>query len=112
MPLTSPYGPGAIWAFAEAELRGRGGLSGSLSAELVFTNPHVDLIHTTYEEDDAAGALANKTGTLKLGAELRYRPWKWLQAYARPELTLQPEGAGLEVVLGATAVSDWRKTPR
>jgi hypothetical protein len=112
MPLTSPYGPGAIWAFAEAALCGRDGLSGSLCAELVFTNPHVDLLHTVYQTDSAAGALANKTGTLRLGVKVRYHPWKWLEVYTRPQVTLQPEGPGMEVVLGACADSDWRKPLR
>jgi len=58
------------------------GLYAGLSAELVFRNPDVDLVHTPYTKDAAAGALANKTGTLKLGLLARWPPWKWLEVYA------------------------------
>jgi hypothetical protein len=109
MPLTSPYGPGAVWLFLEGALRGSRGLYSGLSAELVFRNPEVDLIHTVYETDAAAGALANKTGTLKLGIQARYRPWKWLELYTRPVLSIESGAAALEVVLGGTAVSDRRR---
>ncbi len=109
MPLTSPYGPGAIWTNLEAAWRWRGGLYTSLFAELLFRNPDVDLVNTDYVKDPAAGALANKTGSLKLGIQARYRPWKWLELYTRPVLSLESGGASLEVVLGGTAVSDWRR---
>ncbi len=112
MPLTSPYGPGTIWSNLEAAWRWPRGLYTSLFAELLFRNPDVDLIHTPYLKDAALNALANKTGTLKLGLEARWRPWKWLELYGRPALSMGSAGTGLEVVLGGTAVSDWRKNIR
>jgi hypothetical protein len=112
MPLTSPYGPGTIWSNLEAAWRWPRGLYTGLFAELLFRNPKVDLIHTPYAKDPALNALANKTGTLKLGLEARWRPWKWLELYGSPALKLQSGGPGLEVVLGGTAVTDWRKNLR
>jgi hypothetical protein len=112
MPLTSPYGPGAIWTNLEAAMRWRGGLRTGLFAELVFLNPDVDLVHTPYQKDPALNALAHKTGTLKLGLEARFRPWKWLELYTRPMLSTSSGGTGMEIVLGATGISDWRKNLR
>ncbi len=112
MPLTSPYGPGAIWSNLEAAWRWPRGLYTSLFAELLFRNPDVDLIHTPYLKDEALNALANKTGTLKVGLEARWSPWKWLELYGRPALSTGSGGTGLEIVLGGTAVSDWRKNIR
>jgi hypothetical protein len=110
MPLTSPYGPGAIWTNLEAAWRWRGGLYTSLFVELLFRNPNVDLVSIDYYANDPAlNALANKTGTLKLGIQARIRPWKWLELYSRPVLSLDSAGASLEVTLGGTAVSDWRR---
>ena len=48
MPLTSPYGPGAIWTNLEAAWRWPGGLYTSLFAELLFRNPNVDLVSTDH----------------------------------------------------------------
>jgi hypothetical protein len=112
MPLTSPYGPGAIWTNLEAAWRWRGGLRTGLSAELVFLNPDVDLVHTPYLKDPALNALVRKTGTLKLGLEARFRPWKWLELYTRPMLSTGSAGTGMEIVLGGTGISDWRKNIR
>jgi len=109
MPLTSPYGPGAIWTNLEAGWRWQGGLSTSLFAELLFKNPNVNLVSTPYVKDPALNALAEKTGTLKLGLQARFRPWKWLELYSRPVLGIQPGGPSLEVTLGGTATSDWRR---
>ena len=110
MPLTSPYGPGAIWALLESGWRWPGGLYTSLFTELLFRNPNVDLVSTDYYADDPAlNALAEKTGTLRLGLQVRFRPWKWLELYSRPVLSLDSAGASLEVTLGGTAVSDWRR---
>jgi hypothetical protein len=109
MPLTSPYGPGAIWALAEVGAGFRFGLSALLRAELVFTNPDVDLIHTPYESSSAAGALANKTGTLTLCSELQYQPWEWLSVYGRPELRLSSSLTAFELSLGASLCLDWRR---
>jgi hypothetical protein len=110
--LTSPYGPGTIWSNVEAAWRWPSGLYTSLFAELLFSNPNVDLINTPYLKDPALNALANKVGSLKLGLEARWCPWKWLELHGRPALKLQPGGPGLEVVLGGTAISDWRKNLR
>jgi hypothetical protein len=109
MPLTSPYGPGVIWTFLAAAWRWPRGPYTGLFAELVFKNPGVDLVNTDYVKDPSLGALANKTGTLRLGFEARYRPWKWLELYTRPLLSIEPGGPWMEIVLGGTAVSDWRK---
>ncbi|OHD71626.1 MAG: hypothetical protein A2V99_12380, partial [Spirochaetes bacterium RBG_16_67_19] len=109
LPLTSPYGPGAIWTNLEAAWRWRGGLYTSLFAELLFKNPNVDLVSTPYVKDPALNALAEKTGNLKLGLRARFRPWKWLELYSRPVLGIQPGGPSLEVTLGGTATSDWRR---
>jgi hypothetical protein len=112
MPLTSPYGPGAIWTNLAASWRWRRGLCTGLFTELVFRNPEVDLVHTPYVKDPALNALANKAGTLKLGLEARFRPWKWLELYTRPALSTGFEGTGMEVVLGGTGIADWRKNIR
>jgi hypothetical protein len=109
MPLTSPYGPGAIWTCLEAAWRWRRGLYTGLFAEVVFKNPEVDLVKTDYVKEPSAGALANKTGTLKLGLEARYRPWKWLELYTRPVLSVEPGNPWMEIVLGGTVISDWRR---
>ena len=114
LPLTSPYGPGAIWLLAEAGLELLNGLSTALQAELVFTNPDVDLISTDYPlhygTDPALGALANKTGSLALSAEVGYAPWDRLALYARPKVLLwQQAGAGFELTVGASAALDWRR---
>jgi hypothetical protein len=69
----------------------------------------VDLVSTPYVKDPALNALAEKTGTLKLGLQARFRPWKWLELYSRPVLSIQPGGPSLEVTLGGTAISDWRR---
>jgi hypothetical protein len=109
LPLTSPYGPGAIWTLAEVSLEFRRGFSVLLRGELVFTNPAVDLIHTAYVRDPDAGALANKTGTLTLCSELAYSPWEWLSVYGRPRLRLAESFCGFELTLGAALTFDWRR---
>ena len=110
LPLTSPYGPGALWVLAEVGLEDLKGFSTALQAELVFTNPDVDLIDTPYfGSDPALGDLANKTGFVAVGAELGYAPWSWLSLYARPKLLLRQEGAGFQMALGGSALLDWRR---
>jgi hypothetical protein len=109
MPLTSPYGPGALWLNLEAGWRWRGGPYTALSVELLFRNPDVDLATTLYQKDPSLNALANKSGTLKLGLEGRFAPWPWLELFTRPVLAIEPEGPWMEVLLGGTAVLDWRR---
>ena len=121
LPLTSPYGPGAIWLLAEAGLEDLKGFSAAVQAELLFADPNVNLVDTPYPTgpehpdwppDPNLGQLANKTGSLALGAELGYEPWPWLALYARPRLLLHAEGAGLELTLGASALLDFRTRTR
>ncbi len=108
LPLTSPYGPGAAWAYAEAALDNPRGTGARLFGELVFRKPGVDLLSTPYAGNPALAGAAME-GTLAAGGELRWRGGKWLEVYARPTWFYRAGGGRLELALGATADLDWRR---
>jgi hypothetical protein len=112
LPLTSPYGPGAIWATAEASLEGRGALrdlSARLFGELVFSlfDNAADGLLIDYKTDNAIRD-GPRHGRHRVGVDLRYTPRPWLQLYTRPVVYFGSADTWFETTLGLSAIIDKR----
>jgi len=110
LPLTSPFGPGTVWASFEAALEDWAGFTARLAAELVFRNPQASL--TGAYAASGSVAAADLEGTLRVGGELAFHRWKWWEAYAEPVFFYRDSGSWFELALGAAVELDWRRPVR
>jgi hypothetical protein len=101
LPLTSPFGPGAIWFLGDIALEDWRGFSSSFFFELVFKNPMASLVTTSYEKSETIKN-APKEGTLSLGFDLCYHGLSFLDIYARPVFYYRTGQRWFELTLGGT----------
>jgi len=93
MPLTSPYGPGSLWAKVKADVELGKGFS--IGSDFLFLRKidDVDLISTPYERNDSLES-APATDTIVFGIPASWKFRDWLTLTFEPAV-FHREGEGL-----------------
>lgn len=103
LPLSSPYGPGAIWGKLEASTGMLWGcLRPSLSLLWISLNDEANLVTTKYLTDSSI-ANASRTETFAVGLGLEAVPVKYLKASITPIVFFQGGKAYGELTLSLNA---------
>lgn len=118
MPMTAPYGPGAVWTRWEADLAGfllgPGHLSFGLDVEVLSRKDRevVNLVDTVYDPDDEDEyELYEKASTeliWRVAPQVTYTHPRFGRWYVEPALHGWEEDIWIEVTLGATVALQWR----
>jgi hypothetical protein len=98
LPLTSPYGPGSIWAAASLTVGFPWSFDGKLTATYVGRNPSANLTTLTYGADSSV-ASAGLSHWFQLVLGVRWRPAAWLWISAAPEVNLRNGKIWLSIAL-------------
>ncbi|MFZ2782504.1 MAG: hypothetical protein WAZ99_05890 [Rectinemataceae bacterium] len=107
LPLTSPYGPGAIWAELRTRLSDpKGRLSAGFEFLFLAKNPEANLIDTGYTAADEA-ATTPYVLFLEAGLPLRAE-WSGFEAGLRPALVWREGKVSYKAVITAA----WRFTSK
>ena len=93
IPMTSPYGPGAIWVEANTEINTTFGLSGCLFFNYLNKNTLADLVSTAYERADEVMAEAPRLNQFEAGIELSYKLFGFTEFYLIPAFLYQFESS-------------------
>jgi hypothetical protein len=88
MPLTSPYGPGSIWATGSVSVETPWRLEGGLRIRYVATNTSANLTTTPYAADPVI-ASAPLSHWLQVALGVRWRPLDAVWVSATPEVDLR-----------------------
>ncbi|MCE1196929.1 hypothetical protein LWX53_10575 [bacterium] len=100
LPLTSPYGPGALWANISGRLELEGlGLELGLDFQYLTKNDEANLIDTAVL-DNTTTAGAHGTQFVSIALPLRWKAGFW-EFSARPELAMVDGDPWLELWLGS-----------
>ena len=111
IPLTSPYGPGALWLRAGLELPDLGpGMSLEAGALFLSKNTAADLLNTVYEASDAIKN-APRTSYFELSASAKYS-WKSFAFTFAPLLAARDRELWAELALGVSWAFELRKEYR
>ena len=106
MPLTSPYGPGALWL--DLGVTGEWlGVTGTIEYRAIGRLPGVDLYTTPYESSSAIESSA-RVWVHRLGVNLSYS-LSFAEFSAAPALVVDDGVASFELELGAALFHSFRK---
>jgi hypothetical protein len=101
LPLSSPYGPGVLWARGRGEIRpGEGRFSLGLEALGLSVNAEANLVDTPVIGNTTTES-APRVNALVLQAPLRFSQGRWVLE-AVPEFLLREGEAALSVRIGAS----------
>jgi len=113
LPLTSPYGPGAVWINGGVDIEISPSWNITLAGETVFRNTQANLVTTPYEaSDEVAGAAMEMWGYYTAQAEYShdFSEMGRFSVYVRPALLVRDVKAWLELSIGATMDLQHRAT--
>ena len=82
--MTSPYGPGAIWAGINGELETDFNLGTSIFFNYLNKNTLADLASTPYERADEVMAAAPCINQFETGVKLNYKLFGFSEVYIIP----------------------------
>ena len=97
MPLTSPYGPGAIWAQLGGQVETEAGFSAALRLLLLDRNSEVDLYTTPY---DGASRGGERATAFRTEVDLRYQLARRSYATLSPSVIFDGDGADWRISIG------------
>lgn len=98
MPLTSPYGPGVVWASLGGEIETAPGFSSALRLLLLNRNTEVDLYATSYGGQSRD---ADRATSFRTEIDLRYRLAERSYVTLSPSVTIDSDGADWRLSIGA-----------
>jgi hypothetical protein len=98
IPLTSPYGPGTIWAAGSVSLATPWHADAGLRIRYLARNPRADL--TGPYEADTTVASAHLSKWLQAALELRWTPVDQVRVFAAPEFNLRDGTTWFALTLG------------
>ncbi len=97
MPLTSPYGPGAVWVHLGGQVETESGFSSALRLLLLDQNSEVDLYTTRY---DGASRGGKRATSFRTEVELRYQLAGRSYATLSPSAIFDGDGADWRISIG------------
>ncbi|OHD72804.1 MAG: hypothetical protein A2177_09045 [Spirochaetes bacterium RBG_13_68_11] len=105
IPLTSPYGPGSVWAVASFAVATPWHLDAGMRILYVGRNPSANLTSTLYEGNPAI-ASAPLDHWLQCALELRWSPFDRLRLSAVPEFDVSGGKGWFALTLGGEVLFD------
>jgi hypothetical protein len=99
MPLTSPYGPGSVWATASLAVATPWRVEAGVRIRYVGKNPLANLTDTPYAADPGI-ASASLDHRLQCALEVRWSPLDRLRLSAAPEFNVANGKSWFGLTLG------------